>query len=237
MLFSDGARLFSMAPDHFECAERQSANAGRRILMVSVTRDQLLRIAPNARGTYLDGFQDVDAVLGDVHINDRKLRIAHFLAQVLQETGGLTILRENMNYSAERLLVVFKNRVTAGEAPALAHHPEQIANKVYGGRADLGNNQPDDGFKFIGRGMLQITGRDSYQRAGDGIGANLVNNPDLAFDPQFALKIAAWEWNDKKCNDPADADNVTLVTRRINGGVNGLADRKEWLKKTKAVWN
>jgi putative chitinase len=180
---------------------------GRRIFMVSVTRDQLLRIAPNARGTYLDGFQNVDDVLGKFHINDRKLRI------------------------------VFPNRVTAREAEALAHHPEQIANKVYGGRADLGNNKPGDGFKFIGRGMLQLTGRDSYQRAGDGVEADLANDPDLAFDPRFSLKIAAWEWDEKKCNDPADDDNIKLVTRRINGGLNGLSDRQEWLRKTKAVWH
>lgn len=205
--------------------------------MVSVTRDQLLRIAPNARGTYLDGFQNVDDVLGKFHINDRKLRIAQFMAQILQETGGLTILRENMNYSAARLRVVFPNRVTAREAEALAHHPEQIANKVYGGRADLGNNKPGDGFKFIGRGMLQLTGRDSYQRAGDGVEADLANDPDLAFDPRFSLKIAAWEWDEKKCNDPADDDNIKLVTRRINGGLNGLSDRQEWLRKTKAVWH
>jgi putative chitinase len=205
--------------------------------MVSVTREQILRIAPNARGTYLDAFQDVDTVLGQFSINARKLRLAHFMAEILQETGGLTILRENMNYSAARLRVVFPNRVSATEAQALAHRPEQIANKVYGGRADLGNNQPGDGFKFIGRGMLQLTGRDSYTRAGTGVGANLVSNPDLAFDPQFSLKIAAWEWNEKNCNGPADDDNINLVTRRINGGLNGLSDRKEWLTKTKAVWH
>lgn len=205
--------------------------------MVSVTKEQLLKIAPNARGTYLDGFQDVDNVLGQFDINARKLRIAHFLAQILQETGGLTILRENMNYSAARLRAVFPNRVTASEAQALAHRPEQIANKVYGGRADLGNNKPGDGFKFIGRGMLQLTGRDSYTRAGAGVGADLVGDPDLAFDPRFSLKIAAWEWNEKKCNGPADDDNIKLVTRRINGGLNGLSDRQEWLTKTKAVWH
>lgn len=205
--------------------------------MVSVTKEQVLRVAPNARGTYLEAFQDADEVLGKFDINARKLRLAHFMAQVLHECGGLTILRENMNYSAARLRVVFPNRVTAAEAQALAHRPEQIANKVYGGRADLGNNRPGDGFKFIGRGMLQLTGRDSYTRAGTGIEANLVNTPDLAFDPKFSLKIAAWEWNEKKCNGPADDDNIKLVTRRINGGQNGLADRKEWLTKTKAIWH
>jgi putative chitinase len=83
---------------------------------------------------------------------------------------------------------------------------------------------------------MQLTGRDSYTRAGTAIGADLVGQPDLASDSQFALLIACWEWDEKKCNEVADQDALRLVTKRINGGLNGLAERTEWLRKAKAVW-
>ena len=204
--------------------------------MIRITQEQIRHLAPNVRTSYLESFQGADQVLQEKRINDSGLRVAHFMAQILHESGGLTVLRENMNYSAERLLKVFPNRVTPAEARALAHKPEQIANKVYGNRADLGNNRPGDGFRFIGRGIMQLTGRDSYTRAGRALDADLVGQPDLAFDPRFALRIATWEWDEKHCNEPADADNIRRVTRLINGGLNGLADRQDWLRKTKAVW-
>jgi putative chitinase len=204
--------------------------------MIRITQDQITHLAPNIRSAYLQAFQTADAVLQEKQVNENSLRVAHFMAQVLHESDGLTILIENMNYSAERLIQVFPNRVTPAEASRLAHHPEDIANKVYGNREDLGNNQDGDGFRFIGRGIMQLTGRDSYTRAGQAIDADLVGTPDLAFDPRFVLRIAVWEWDEKGCNAPADDDNIRRVTRLINGGQNGLASRQDWLRKTKAVW-
>lgn len=204
--------------------------------MIPLTASQLQLLAPNARSSYRTAMAAADAVLAGQGINTTKLRLAHFMAQVLHETSGLTILVENLNYRAERLQVVWPTRFpTLQSAIPFAHKPEALANKVYGGR--MGNDHPGDGWKFIGRGMLQITGRESYETYGGKLTISLAENPDLAIDPNWSLRIAAEEWNAKHCNGFADADSINKVTRAINGGLIGLASRKDWLVKTKHVWH
>ena len=203
--------------------------------MIKITAEQLQHFAPNARSSYRQAFSQADQVLAHYGINDPGLRLAHFMAQVLHETGGLTILLEDMNYRAERIPQVWPKRFkTVAEAQPYAHNPEKLANKVYGGR--MGNTQPGDGWRFIGRGLLQITGRESYEKYGRSLGIDLAGNPDLAFDAAWALKIAAEEWVASGCNALADADRLRSVTYAINGGYEGLADRQDWLVKTKHVW-
>jgi putative chitinase len=203
--------------------------------MVDITTAQLQHLAPNARTSYRAAFNHAGQVLGQYAINTTPRRLAHFMAQVLHETGGLTILVENMNYRAERLVQVFKKYFPTVEAAReYAHQPERIANKVYGGR--MGNNLDGDGWRYRGRGLLQITGRESYQRIGQQLGINLVAQPDLALDEHHMLAIAAVEWDRGKCNTAADADDCPRVTKIINGGQNGLADRLDWLAKAKHVW-
>ena len=159
------------------------------------------------------------------------------MAQVLHESGGLTILIESMNYSAERMMVVWPSRFpTLQSAKPYAHNPEKLANKVYANRMGNGNEQSGDGYRFIGRGLMQVTGREDYAKYGKLVGASLVTNPDLASSAAYTLKIAAEEWKAKGCNQWADADNITKITQLINGGQTGIAERKEWFKKTSAVW-
>lgn len=203
--------------------------------MVPLTSAQLTLLAPNARSGYRAAFASADTVLAPYGINDNPLRLAHFMAQVLHETGGLTIVIENMNYRAERIVVVWPSRfATVADAMPFAHNPPALANKVYGGR--MGNVNPGDGWKFIGRGLLQLTGRESYTRIGQVLGIPLADNPDLAFSSQSCLQIACEEWKANNCNPAADADNIVRVTRAINGGTTGLASRRDWLAKTKNVW-
>jgi putative chitinase len=204
-------------------------------MMTPIAPAQLKLLAPNARSAYLAAFASADTVLAGHGINSTPLRLAHFMAQVLHECGGLTIQVENLNYRAERLMQVWPSRFpTLASAQPFAHNPQGLADNVYGGR--MGNVAPHDGSKFIGRGLLQLTGRESYRRIGERIGAPLEAQPDLAFDGAWALKVAAEEWTVSGCNVLADADDLKKVTKAINGGLIGLASRQDWLIKTRHVW-
>ncbi len=218
-----------------EILAAQISNIETPKAIVKITAEQLNELAPNARASYREAFAKADTVLESYGINKNALRLAHFMAQVLHEVGGLTILIENMNYSAVRMTQVWKKRFpTISSAEPFAHNPEKLANKTYGGR--MGNTKPGDGFRFIGRGLIQLTGRESYKKFGDLLGVDLTADPDLAFSAKWALKIAAEEWKASGCNALADADDVKKVTFAINGGLIGLASREEWLNKTKRIW-
>ncbi len=213
-------------------------------MAVSVTVDQVVRLAPNLRSDYRDAFATGQGVLDAHGVSANPLRVAHFMAQVLHECGALTIRWESLLYSPERLLVVFpKYFKTLADAEPYSHNEKALGDKVYGGR--MGNDgphpitdtAPHDGYVYRGRGMLQITGKDAYKKYGTRVGADLVATPDLAFSAQYALEIACAEWEASGCNPLADEDNLRKVTYAVNGGLNGLAERTEWLRKTKAVWS
>jgi putative chitinase len=203
--------------------------------MVPFTAAQLAQLAPHCLDSYRQAFAAADAVLEPYGINESGLRLAHFMAQVLHETGTLTIQSESLYYKPERLMAVWPKRFpTLAAAEPYARNPEKLANLVYGGR--MGNIEPGDGYKFIGRGLLQLTGRASYQKYGDLLGIALTEDPALVLEPQWTLKVACEVWNGLGCNAKADADDVTAVSKAINGGLVGLSDRQAWLVKTKAVW-
>ena len=203
--------------------------------MIPITAEQIRLLASSARSSYREAFARADAVLASYGINDNGLRLAHFMAQVLHESGGLTLLVENMNYRAERIVQVWPSRFSSvAAARPYAHNPEKLANKVYGGR--MGNTRPGDGWRFIGRGLMQTTGRESYEKFGRALGVDLAGNPELVTDPAWALHIPAEEWKASGCNAFADADNLRRVTRAINGGLIGLSSRQDWLSKTKHIW-
>lgn len=203
--------------------------------LINITLEQISLLAPNARAVYKTAFANADAVLVPYGINANKLRLAHFMAQMLHESGALTILEENMNYTARRICQVWPSRFANEEAARpYAHNPEKLANKVYGGR--MGNDQPGDGWRYRGRGMLQCTGKVSYAKFSLLVGADLVANPDLVAGDLYSLKVACEEWKEKGCNAIADQDNIRAITRRINGGLIGLASREDWLVKTKRTW-
>lgn len=187
------------------------------------------QLAPRAHLVYREAFANA------VDLPSTPLRLAHFLAQCCHETGGLTILRESLNYTtAERIQAVWPSRFpTWSAARPYVGEPERLANRVYAGR--MGNTEPGDGWRFIGRGLLQITGRDAYQRIGEQLGIDLVGQPELACLETHALPVALAVWKWKHCDAPADVDDVRLVTKAINGGQIGLRDREAWLVKAKQV--
>lgn len=151
---------------------------------------------------------------------------AMFMAQMDHESGGFRASQENLNYSAEGLMKTFpKYYKNLADAQKDARNPEAIANRVYGGR--MGNTQAGDGYKFRGRGAIQLTGKDNYAAASKDLGIDLLGNPDLAADPAVAAKVATWYWKKNKLGDAARQGDVTSVTKKINGGTNGLADRKQ----------
>ena len=156
---------------------------------------------------------------------------AMFLAQLDHESGGFKVLSENLRYRPSQLLKVFpKYFKSEQEATAIAAGgPEAIANRVYGGR--MGNKDEGDGFKYRGRGFIQLTGRDNYTRAGKDLGIDLVSNPDLASEPETAAKIALWYWNQRGIGKHARQGDIEKVTKLINGGTIGLEDRRSKFAK------
>lgn len=153
-------------------------------------------------------------------------RQAAFIGQCQHESNNFHILEENLHYSAASLMRVWPSRFpNLDVANQYANNPEKIANKVYGGRADLGNTEDGDGWKFHGRGIIQLTGRANYTVCGLALGQPLTSNPNLLLDPEWACLSAGWFWNKKGLNTLADIEDWTTMTKRINGGTIGLSDR------------
>jgi putative chitinase len=161
------------------------------------------------------------------------LRIAHFLAQFSVETQAFSRFEENLNYSAQRLCAVWPRRFpNVSAAQPFAGNPEKLADFVYGGR--MGNTGPDDGWKYRGRGG-GLTGKDNYREAGELTGLDLLTTPDQAADPSVAVLILCGYWTKRHINAMADADDISAVTLAVNGGLNGLGDRKAAYAKARAV--
>lgn len=154
-------------------------------------------------------------------------RIAGFLAQVGHESLNLSILQENLNYSAEGLMRVWPSRFPTLSAATYYHrNPRLIANKVYSNRMGNGTEDSGDGWKYRGRGLKQLTGKDNYRRASAALGVDLVENPDLLLTPQYAVLSATWFWHANGLNAIADTGTIEAMTRKINGGLIGIEDRK-----------
>jgi putative chitinase len=159
-------------------------------------------------------------------------RQAAFIGQCAHESGNFKTLQENLNYSAEGLMKTWPSRFPSKEmADQYARQPAKIAGKVYNGR--LGNTSEEEAAKYLGRGLIQLTGKDNYERCGSSIGVDLLGHPDLLLDPQNAALSAGWFWNKHGLNELADAQEHGIITKRINGGTLGLDDRIA--KTTKAL--
>jgi putative chitinase len=157
------------------------------------------------------------------------LRLAHFLAQCGHESGGFKLTKENLNYSAKGLNGIFKKYFpTLESAVPYERKPEKIANKVYGGRMGNGLEASGEGWKFHGRGFIQLTGKDNYTAFTKSIGEDCIANPDLVAS-KYALASAAWFFNKNGLHKMADGGandaTVTSITKRVNGGTIGLPDR------------
>jgi putative chitinase len=200
-----------------------------------LTTTQLSSIFPQAETSTISAFISAGLqALKSAGILDGANRLAYFLAQLGHESNGLTVREENLNYSATRLMQVWPSRFpTLESAKKYENQPEKLANFVYGGR--LGNIDDGDGYKYRGRGYIQLTGRDTYKKIGDMVGLDLESNPDLASQPGNAAKIACAFWTSRNINPACDSGDFTAVTKLINGGLNGLADRQTWLSKVQTV--
>lgn len=153
-------------------------------------------------------------------------RQAAFIGQCGHESASFKVLEENLNYSAKGLVATWPSRFPNLEyAAEYERKPERIANKVYGGRADLGNTEDGDGWKFHGRGLIQLTGRSNYTVCGLALGKPFSELPELVLEPENAALSAGWFWNKRGLNTVADDQNWELLTKRINGGLHGLQDR------------
>lgn len=169
------------------------------------------------------------------------LRQAHFLAQTGHESAGFLKVEEGLNYSENALTAMFGKRITAEQARAYgrnAMHPanqKMIASIIYANRNGNGDVNSGDGYRYRGRGLIQITGKANYEALVKQLGADVVANPDLLLDYRFAAMSAAAWWKNHGLNELADSDDVTRITRVINGGTNGLDDRKSRLSKSKGI--
>ena len=162
------------------------------------------------------------------------LRLAHFLAQCGHESAGFKAIQENLNYSADGLKKIFPKYFPGNLAEGYARNPEKIASKVYGSRMGNGDETTKEGFKFRGRGYIQLTGKDNYTRFAQFIGEDTVSNPDLVAT-KYPLASAAFFFDSNKlwtiCDKGADDATVTAVTKRVNGGTIGLPDRIKHFKE------
>ena len=163
-------------------------------------------------------------------------RLHFLLAQLGHESAGLTRVEEGLNYSAARLVEVFPKRYPnlAAAAP-FANNPQRLANTLYGGR--LGNGPPEsgDGYRFRGRGYIQITGRENYRKIGAIAGVDILANPDAAASADHALEIACAYWMSRNLNAISDTNDFEAVTRAINGKMIGIEDRRAWLDKVTRI--
>ena len=181
-------------------------------------------------------------------------RIAAFLAQTAHESGGYTMLTENLNYKAATLAACWPNRfavlgadkkpvkengklVPTAVANSIAGKPELIANLVYSSRMGNGPAESGDGWLFRGRGLKQLTGRDNVTRCGVALGVDFVSNPDLLLEPLYAARSAGWFWKTNNLSKFADVGDMEGMTKKINGGLIGIADRKARYEKVLAAIN
>ena len=209
-----------------------------------ITAQQLLQILPNAgpvAGVFVPVLNTAMSRYQIVGTN----RMAAFVAQVGHESGHLTRLVENLNYSADGLANTWPSRYAeldgkgtyvkvqaAGKtrykpntlALSVDRKPEQIANIAYGNR--MGNATPGEGWKYRGRGLIQITGKNNYRACCEALGLDLINQPELLEQPRHACMSAAWYWGTNGLNTLADAGKFDAITQCINGGHNGAADRQ-----------
>lgn len=205
------------------------------------TKEKLSRCINNPR--IGEWYSTLVATLPEYGIST-KLRVAGWLSQCGHESGDFRTLVENLNYRTTALVPTFGNRISAADAarfgrvdktasnPGQPANQPEIANRVYGGdwgRRNLGNTQPGDGWKFRGRGILQITGRENYGKCSKTMYGDekiLLDNPDLLTDYDGAVRSACWYWNSRNLNADADRGDVLAMTRKVNGGTKGLDDRR-----------
>ena len=193
---------------------------------MEITEELLAECFPHARVEDISYFDEaLDATCKEFQINN-PLRVAAFLAQVSHESGNFRFIRENLNYSAEGLRKTFPRHFVNVNLNLYARQPEKIANRVYANRMGNGSEQSGDGWRYRGRGLIQLTGKSNYMQCGLALGVDLIADPSYLETPEGAARSAGWFWSTRGLNEIADNGDIVTITKRINGGTIGLEDRK-----------
>ena len=186
----------------------------------------------NTAEKYIDA---LNAAMDEFEINTSQRR-AMFLAQCCHESGHFRAVSENLNYKADSLSRVFPKYFRDVDPNDYAKQPEKIANRVYGGRMGNGDEESGDGYRFRGRGLIQLTGKSNYIACSEDLEVDLIENPDYLITPEGAARSAAWFWSANDLNKYADADDIVGCTKRVNGGTIGLEERTELYDEAKALF-
>ena len=192
-----------------------------------LTEEQVKKNYPTSKPDVVKALIASMSTLAEKYGLSSPLRLAHFLAQTAHESGGFRLIEENLNYSADGLNKIFpKYFIRAGrDAQAYHRQPEKIANVVYASRMGNGDTASGEGYKFRGRGLIQLTGKSNYNGFATDSGITIDEAVAYLSTPEGAVESAAWFWNKNGLNALADKDDVTAVTKRFNGGTIGLYDR------------
>jgi putative chitinase len=193
---------------------------------MSITAEQLQEAFDLEDGTAEKYIDALNAAMDEFEINTPQRR-AMFLAQCCHESGHFRAVSENLNYKADSLSRVFPKYFKDVDPNDYAKQPEKIANRVYGNRMGNGDDASGDGYRFRGRGLIQLTGKSNYVACSEDLEVDLIENPDYLLSPEGAARSAAWFWDSRDLNDLADAGDVVGATKKINGGTIGLEERTE----------
>jgi putative chitinase len=190
--------------------------------MTSEQLAQALKLTPVKAEEWIDAINETCDRF-DISTPERQ---ACFLGQCAHESGGFSALQENLNYKQESLCKVWPKRFPSiDDAEPYHKQPQKIANKVYASRMGNGDEASGEGWKYRGRGLIQLTGKDNYSACGEALGVDLVENPDLVATPQYAALSAGWFWDKNRLNAYADKNDMQGLTKKINGGTHGIEDR------------
>ena len=200
---------------------------------MQITKEQLSQLIP--KNPYLDQwYEALSVLLPDYEINTPN-RIAAFIAQCAHESASFTALHENLNYRSETLSKVWPKKFPASVAQQYAHKPEAIANRAYASRMGNGDEVSGDGWRYCGRGLIQLTGKDNYTAFADSIGITPEEVSDYVQTFEGAAQSACWFWESNNLNQYADSGDIETMTKRINGGTLGLEDRKKHYEHAKHI--
>lgn len=193
-----------------------------------ITLELLQAMCPKTKKSILEGYLEplnTVAEYYDMFANPK--RVAAFLAQTAHESGGFTAIKENLNYSKDGLRKIFGKYFPTDElAQQYARQPEKIANRVYANRMGNGPEESGDGYRFCGRGLIQLTGRQNYTKLAADLGISVEETAQYLETPNGAVSSAGWFWDNNNLNQYCDRDDFVTLTKRINGGTIGLADRQ-----------
>jgi len=200
---------------------------------MQITKEQLSQLIP--KNPYIDQwYEALSVLLPDYEINTPN-RIAAFIAQCAHESASFTALHENLNYRSETLSKVWPKKFPASIAQQYAHKPEAIANRAYASRMGNGDEASGDGWRYCGRGLIQLTGKDNYTAFADSIGITPEEVSDYVQTFEGAAQSACWFWESNNLNQYADSGDIETMTKRINGGTLGLEDRKKHYEHAKHI--